>query len=162
MSYDVKKTGEILRNRATNHNHGEGWVSDEDPNQIDAIYLKSTRLGYHHWSKRYPRAFKAAFRRLIGKSRFDRGPSLKGAVAYFMVYALRDKALPDATLNNGTVITHWIEDAWYIESVGPTIGEKIADFLENDPDNPYAIAIAAEMNRIWVLSERANPVDEEK
>lgn len=163
MKYETAKAGSILRSYATHHQHGEGWTYSRDTGDLEAIYYKHSRTGYDHWTKRYQRAIREFFAKIIkGGSSFEKQlmgdywkqPSLRrrfsGAWIAFKVYGRRDKGRPDGQINGNPM--HWEEDGEYIQCVGPTVGEKIADFLENEPANPYAVAIAEEMNRIWELS----------
>ena len=70
----------------------------------------------------------------------------RASMAWFVLQ--RDPHLPDATLNGGCVITFWGEDGDYINLVQPIVGSLIADFLEDQPENPHAVKIAAEIQHI--------------
>ena len=79
---------------------------------------------------------------------FD-GRSLLRARWNQALYALkRDRHIPDGTLDGGTIITFWEETGEYLQFVQPSVGSLIADFMEAEPENPHAIKIAAEMQRI--------------
>lgn len=67
----------------------------------------------------------------------------------FAFYCLkRDDNLPDGQLAGGKILTFWEEDGEYLQLVQPTVGSLLADFLEQEPDNPHAILIVKEMERI--------------
>lgn len=157
MKHDVEKWGAILRSYATHHDHGDGWVYTRDTGDLEAIYYKSSRTGYDHWTKRLKRALNV--KQLLGRDGLSKQLGLQPrglkdhwytAQAHFIVNFRRSRSIPDGQINGNPM--HWEEDGEYIQCVGPTVGVKIADFLENEPENPYAVAIAEEMNRIWELS----------
>jgi hypothetical protein len=154
MTADAAATGELLRALATHHNHGDGWVYTRDTGGLEHIRYRRDHTGYHAMWPRLKRAFNP-------KRLFLRGPfstmlglmwTPRSAFAYVVVALRKSNNLPDGALNRGCVLTFWEEDGEYIEMVGPTIGEKIADFLEQDPDNPHAKAIAAEIHRVQGLT----------
>ena len=60
----------------------------------------------------------------------------------------RDRNLPDGVLNDGNIITFWEEDGEYLQYVQPTVGVLIAEWMKAEPASPYAVAVAAEMQRI--------------
>lgn len=60
----------------------------------------------------------------------------------------RDPNLPDGSLAGGKIITYWEEDGEYLQLVQPSVGSLIADFLEQEPENPHAKLIVKEMKRI--------------
>lgn len=159
MKYSVEKSAEILKARATHHDHGEGWIYSRDSLGLEAMYYEHTRTGYDHWTQRLKRALKIS--ELLGHDGLSKQlgwqpRNLKDywyqARAHFTINFFRSRSLPDGQINGNPV--HWEEDGEYIECVGPTIGVKVAEFLENEPNNPYAVAIAEEMNRIWALSSK--------
>lgn len=151
--------GKTLRARATHHDHGEGWVYSRDIGDLVHIRFKSDTTGYDHWTKRYARALDP--KGLLGIDKISkmiwgdepRNRSIKDialeAWAYFYVNSRVDTNLPDGRIHGN--ITFWEEDGEYIEMVGPTVGEKIAEFLIREPENPHAIAIAEEIQRILSL-----------
>lgn len=162
MKYETTKVGSILRRFATHHNHGEGWKYTRSTGDLEHIRYRHDHTGYDHWTKRWARGLNIDH--LLARDGLSRGMHsyLKGeplwkqvrgrvlsAVAWFRVSVRKDKNLPDGTINGNLI--HWEEDGEYIECVGPTVGVKIADFLEQEPNHPHAIAIAAEINRIWAL-----------
>lgn len=114
--------------------------------------------GYHTLRKRWGRAFRSLFARshdtLFGRIMGDswlRGISYK--LTYFKIQVQTDRHLPDGVLNRGSVITHWEEDGEYIQMVQPSVGALLAEFLIDQPDNPWAVKITAELDR---LAERYN------
>ena len=60
----------------------------------------------------------------------------------------RDRNLPDGVLDNGGILVYWEENGEYIQKVQPSVGELVARFLLEDPGNPHAVRIAAELERI--------------
>ena len=145
----VDKVGKILRARATHHDHGEGWTYSRDLYGMKHIRYARDWKGWNRLGERVKRAATS----LIGRSRGTFAPhGLRERWAYAKVALRTENNLPDGALNQGIVITVWEEDGEYIECVGPTIGEKLADFLESEPDHPHAVAIAAEIERVWALS----------
>jgi hypothetical protein len=161
MTVDAAVTGELLRALATHHNHGDGWVYTRDTGDLEHIRYHRDYTGYHAPLPRLKRAFNP-------KSLFSRGSfstslglkwSLMSAAAWIQVSLQKDRNLPDGALNRGLVLTVWEEDGEYIEMVGPTIGEKIADFLEQDPENPHAQAIAVEILRVQDLRPASSIID---
>lgn len=60
----------------------------------------------------------------------------------------RDRHIPDGVLDKGCIITFWEEMGEYLQYVQPSVGSIIADFMENDPEHPYALLLAREMERI--------------
>lgn len=64
-------------------------------------------------------------------------------------YALRrDRHLPDCRLDGGNVLVYWSETADYIQQMQPKVGALVAEWMLAEPDNPHALAIAREMQRI--------------
>ena len=70
----------------------------------------------------------------------------RASMAWYVLH--RDPHLPDAMLDGGNVITFWGETGDYINLVQPMVGSLIADFLEDQPENPHAVKIAAEIQHI--------------
>lgn len=62
----------------------------------------------------------------------------------------KSKQAPDAVLAD-RIITWWHEDATYIQLFQPSVGQLIADFLEQEPDNEHAKKISAEILRVSKL-----------
>lgn len=151
---DPAAVGSYLRSVATHHGHGDGWTYTRDTGDLQHIRYRRDWTGRNSLWNRTKRAFNP--KRLLGRDHLSRKLGFKwsplGAIAWIHVSLRRDRNRPDGVLNGGTVITLWEEDGEYIEMVGPTIGEKIADFLEQEPESPHAIAIAAEMRRVQTLS----------
>ncbi len=81
-----------------------------------------------------------------------RGDWMKGWGPHRVGMALhglrRDRNLPDGVLDNGNIITHWEETGEYLQYVQPSVGSLLADFMDEEPDHPHALRIAAEMKRI--------------
>lgn len=171
MKYTPAKTGSILRSFATHHNHGDGWRYTRNRGDLEYIRFRRDHTGYDHWTKRWSRALNVkamlgidSFSKSLGlrrefRTNVKREGLLKAlqrvwyqALAHVIVNGRKDKNLPDGSINGNYVF--WEEDGEYIECVGPTVGEKIADFLEQEPNHPHAVAIAAEINRIWALPRK--------
>lgn len=74
--------------------------------------------------------------------------TLKDRVSLALHFIKRDPNLPDGSLAGGKIITYWEEDGEYLQLVQPTVGSLLADFLEQEPDNPHAVLIVKEMERI--------------
>lgn len=60
----------------------------------------------------------------------------------------RDPNTPDGVLQDGSIITYWEETGEYLQYLQFSVGSLIADFLIEDPENPHAILITKEMERI--------------
>jgi hypothetical protein len=159
----VAQVGDLLRSRATHHDHGDGWVYTRDTGDLEHIRYRHDYTGYHSLRRRLKRAFN--LKRLLGRDPLSRAlgfrPSFTSAIAWIQVSLRKQTNLPDGALHGRSVITMWEEDGEYIEMVGPTIGEKIADFLEQDPENPHSQAIAAEIRRVWALTTTTSITDQE-
>lgn len=74
--------------------------------------------------------------------------SVRSRISYFLFSLKRTPNTPDGILNNGSVITFWEEDGEYIQMMQPSVGVLLAEFLEAEPENPYAELITKELNRI--------------
>lgn len=150
---DPAQMGRALRSYATHHDHGEGWTYTRNLRGMQHIRYKRDWEGWDAPWARMKRAFN--LRQMFARDSFSRRLGFKlsfWSVWAHIVVALRtDNNLPDGALNDGIVMTVWEEDGEYIEQVGPTVGEKIADFLEAEPDHPHAIAIATEIRRVRQL-----------
>jgi hypothetical protein len=150
----VVEVGAILRSLATHHDHGAGWVYTRDTGDLEHIRYRHDYTGYHTFRRRLKRALN--LKMLFGSDSISRalgfGWTPSRALTWIQVSLRKEKNLPDGIIKGGSVITFWEEDGEYIETVGPTIGEKVADFLEQDPENPHAQSIAAEIRRVWALS----------
>lgn len=92
---------------------------------------------------------KIAFRVVFKK---ERNPLLKmstfGKVRLFFYCLMREKQTPDGALNDGNVITYWEETGEYLQMVQPSVGALLVDFLKEEPNNPHAKKITAELDRI--------------
>lgn len=161
---DPAKIGRSLRSFATHHNHGEGWTYTRNLHGIKHIRYDRDWKGYHSPWNRVIRAFGSEFWHTKGSIGRNMGFkwSFRSAWAWVQVCLTPDNNRPDGTLNDGIVMTVWEEDGEYIEFVGPTVGVKIADFLENDPENPYAVAIAAEISRVRRLGVKRRKAEKEQ
>lgn len=91
---------------------------------------------------------KRAFRFLFGKAVIFPKSSLYWRVRMFFYVLKRDKNLPDGILDGGNVITHWEETGEYLQLVQPSVGALLATFLKEEPENPHAKLIIAELERI--------------
>jgi hypothetical protein len=61
---------------------------------------------------------------------------------------LRSQNLPDGCLDGGGVVVYWEETGEYIQMVQPSVGSRIADLLEDRPEDAHSKAIAGEMKRV--------------
>ena len=135
----IKETGSILRNYAE-HFTFRDWNYTRQYD-IESIYYKDVET----LLKRIKNAW-----RWLTKPREHYLLQLADLSRISMAFhALKkDKNLPDGVLNNGSIITFWEETGEYLQLVQPTVGSLVGKFLEEDPNNPHAIAIAQEIDRI--------------
>ena len=160
---DVKKVGKYVKSLATHfQSQTEGWYYTRDLGDMEFIRYKRDYTGYNHWTKRVKRAFdwkhltgRDSFSKLFRQTRSRYG--LLHAIAWIRVSLRKDSNLPDGVV--GGAITMWEEDGEYIESMGPTIGARVADFLMEEPDHPHAIRIAEEIERIAWRDRNGESVD---
>lgn len=150
----VDAVGRLLLSRATQHNHGDGWVYTSDVGDLEYIRYRHDHTGRNSLLRRIRHAFN--WKVLTGAdSLFDRQRTprlqLLHIWSWIIISIRKERNLPDGTV--GPVIAFWEEDGEYIEMVGPTIGERIAAFLISEPTNPHAVAIAAEIRRVAALAE---------
>lgn len=136
-----------------------GWKYTRDLGDLVHIRFKRDYTGYNIWYKRFLRGLAFAWshnihatkgslayqfgERTKGRSVWDR---LTGFVTYFLIQMRKDKNLPDGILNGNIVF--WEEDGEYGALFGPTVGVKVLDFIEAEPENPHARAILDEMKRM--------------
>ena len=117
----------------------------------DIVHIrhKDDYKGYHHPLARLRRGFKVVFGPL---SDLDKALEIKRTPRYrwklLREYTKTESHVPDGVLDGGAIITHWEETGEYLQYVQPSVGSLIADFLDQHPEHPSAIAIAAEMRRI--------------
>lgn len=151
----VEKVGRIVQSLATHHNHGEGWTYSRNLRGMKHIRYERDWQGYDGLWPRIRRAFDP--RLLFARDGLHKQLGMKWSLgmmwAHIRVTLRTDTNLPDGALHSGCIITSWEEDGEYIESMGPTVGAIVADFLQKSPTHPYAEAIAAEIERIWTLSQ---------
>lgn len=145
-----------------------GWVYSRNLGTLKHIRYEGDYTGYNHWTKRVARAFSP--KRLLGLDSLSRqfNPKFKNrglkdiyysALANIVVHLRKDNNLPDGQING--IITQWEEDGEYIMFFGPTVGVKVLDFIEAEPENPHALAIVSEMERMAKLSfDKKEPEDE--
>jgi hypothetical protein len=69
-----------------------------------------------------------------------------GMAKFALTY--HDRHLPDGSLDKGSILTFWEETGEYIQLVQPSVGALLAEFLLDEPDNPHAKKISAEILRI--------------
>ena len=133
----------------------EGWTYSRDLGGLKYMRFEGDYTGYYHWTKRVARAFNP--KEMLGLDSVSKGlgftPWGRGARDFFMSMAAhivvnlrKPKHLPDGQVNGN--FTFWEEDGEYITLFGPTVGVKVLDFLEAEPDHPHAQAILAEMKRM--------------
>lgn len=144
---------EYLHDLAT-HFAMRDWVYTRDTGIKHIRYFTDT-TGHNRFRSRLAWALRGAWNAVFGSSPLGsmfRGKRLRERVYWpfvsFMVRVRKGDNRPDGSLNNGSVITHWEEDGEYIQLVQPSVGVLLADFLKAEPDNPHAVAIIAELDRI--------------
>jgi hypothetical protein len=140
--------------------------------QEDWEYTRNTHIKHIRYDDDYagydaiPKRLKRAFGSLFHPRKRDMFSDMIGAkhwwhrlmykLVYFRIQMETDKHRPDGTLHRGCIITHWEEDGEYIQMVQPSVGALLAEFLMEEPDNPHAQKITAELDRLWRgYSERA-------
>lgn len=135
----------------------QGWKYTRDLGDLVHIRFKRDYTGYNHWTSRMRRAFN--WKHLTGRDRLSLQIGLKpknfmdgllSAWAWIVVCLRKEKNLPDGRLNGNIVF--WEEDGEYGALFGPTVGVKVLDFIEAEPENPHAVEILAEMKRMALLS----------
>lgn len=141
-------------------NNTKPWVYSRNVEGLKHIRFESDYTGYNHWTKRLKRALdlrdifmtRNSFSRRMG-IRSERR-SLKmffiEAWAHIYVFLRKDTNLPDGQVNGN--FTFWEEDGEYISMMCPTVGVKVLDFLEAEPDNEHAKAILAAMHEAYEAS----------
>jgi hypothetical protein len=77
--------------------------------------------------------------------------SFKERIFMFFYCLKRDKNLPDGSLDEGSIITFWGETGEYLQFVQPSVGDLLVKFLRDQPENPHAIKITEELDRIYEL-----------
>lgn len=138
-----------------------GWQYTRDLGKLKHIRFEEDYTGYNYWTKRLRRAMRSwnpfeywAPKNSLNKMFQDKPKSLRGylihAYAYTRVALRKDKHLPDGILNGNIIF--WEEDGEYGALFGPTVGVKVLDFIDADPENPHAVAIVEEMRRMALLS----------
>lgn len=150
---------------ASNHTP---WVYTRDLDGLKHIRYESDYTGYNHWTKRLKRAFnpKELFetknslmvRAGLKRRKFTFKRFFTHAYWHIVVALQKSNNLPDGRINGN--ITFWEEDGEYIAMMGPTVGVKVLDFLEAEPDNEHAKAILAAMREAHDASW-GKKVDEE-
>lgn len=140
-------------------NH-EGWVYKRGGAGIKHIRYARDNQGYNHWKKRAKRMvrdcnpvryfqFQEKVQPMFRRERTLKAYLLNFRVAYEVHWKLASN-LPDGTING--IITHWEEDGEYIAAFQPRVGMKVLEFIKDNPENPYAQAIVAEMKACVELS----------
>lgn len=159
------KPEEVTRVTAALRAHAEHFVQSDwnytRLHDIKHIRMEGDYSGYDHPARRLARTVPSALGVLLpipGRRRGslarmlfperDLRSRLIGAWATLRVGLRTQTHRPDGVLDGGNVITGWEETGEYLQFVQPSVGSKIADFLESCPDHPHAQAIAVEMDRI--------------
>ena len=142
------------------------WVFTHDT-EIDHIRFTQDITGKNVWWRRIPREVAEAFKdffvqddiwMMLGtNTRFN----LRHLFQYLILAGALDNNLPDGALKEGGIITFWAEDGEYLELVPPSVGDLLADFLLEDPDNPHAQKISAELQRIVARIQKEEDTDGE-
>lgn len=161
---DIART---LRRYATRH-VAQPWNLTTDLGDLRAVRRAGDYSGYERPDRRLRRALTATVRpyirpsgldRMMGAGRYEHSGLGRNPLRHVIVMLNWTRAtlranlrtprhLPDARLENAGILTWWFEDGYYVQMMQRSTGELIADFLEAEPTNPHAIAIAAEIGRI--------------
>lgn len=107
--------------------------------------------GYNALRPRVKRAWDSLFKKDNLNDLFDPKTfwkRLRWRLLYARMTLKTEKSFPDGGLQDGSILTQWEEDGEYIQLVQPSVGVLVANFLLEDPDNPHAVLIAAEISRI--------------
>jgi hypothetical protein len=116
---------------------------------IKEIRLDKTYYSYDNLWNRIKRSVKALFSHKGIYAQELLGPwTIKTRISFAIYLLSRDPNLPDGHLAGGKIITYWEEDGEYLQLVQPSVGSLLADFLEQEPENPHAVLIVKEMERI--------------
>lgn len=148
----------------------DGWRYTRDLGNLEHIRYKTDYTGRNVWWRRVLSAFRFAWNHNIHPSRKSFARRLrvekksplarvKGFGTYFMIKVRKADNLPDGLLNSNPVF--WEEDGEYGVFFGPTVGVKVLDFIEAEPDNPHAVAIFEEMRRVALLSFPGEETEDE-
>ena len=78
---------------------------------------------------------------------------LTSRVFMFFHCLKRDNNLPDGWLDDGNIIVYWCETGQYLNLMQPTVGALLVNFLREDPTNPHAKLISAEIERLYAKRE---------
>lgn len=113
--------------------------------------LKEIRYSKHYeYQDTFKRRISLAFRFLLNRGKIGLyGTNLWTRISMFFYCLKRDKNLPDAVLDNGNIIVYWIETAEYMQLMQPSVGDLLVKFLRDDPGNPHAVKITAELDRLY-------------
>lgn len=119
----------------------DDWHCDSDLGGLTSIrysYPEDTVWGRIKQAFRWLTRKRQPWEAMLGVGRF--------AMARFSLG--RDLHLPDCRLDGGNVLVYWAETAAYVEAMQPKVGALVAEWMLAEPDNPHALAIAREMQRI--------------
>lgn len=135
----------------------DGWVYSRDLGDLKHIRYESDYTGSNHWTRRVRRAFaprylfgRDSLRRILGFGQGGLKQRVSEAIAWITVVLPKEKNLPDGIING--IPTNWEEHGEYLMAMQPRVGVKVIEFLQAEPDNPYAQAILAEMRACVELS----------
>jgi hypothetical protein len=116
---------------------------------ITSIRYEDKYDKFNTLSHRIKRAFECLYQRNGIFAQEILGPwGIRRRISFALHVLKRDPNLPDGSLGDGKIITFWEEDGEYLQLVQPSVGCLLADFLEQEPENPHAILIIKEMERI--------------
>jgi len=136
---------------AANHFAHNDW------NYTRHDHIKSIRYTREHdrynlLFYRVKRSFRWAFTQSSFMKYFDEDKNIFQRLVIrfetFIFSLKRDDYLPDGVLNDGSIITFWEETGEYLQMVQPSVGSLLVNFLKEDPENPHAKLIIAEIDRI--------------
>lgn len=141
----TRQFGGQLREYAT-HFAFRDWDYTRDTSAIKHIRYADDYRGYNHPLRRFGRSVRHF---MPWRDRGFMAPKgFKARLIYFKVGMRTQDHLPDGILDGGCIVTHWEETGEYLQYVQPSVGELLADWMDAEPANPHALAIAAEMRRI--------------
>ena len=149
----------------------DGWKYTRNRENFEYARFKTDYTGYNVWYKRFVRGLTFAWSHNVharkGSLAYQLGGvdhkatiwrRVRGIWIYFWIQMRKDRHVPDGFVGGNP--TWWEEDGEYIAMMGPTVGVKVLDFLEAEPDHPHAKEILAEMHRMHRLSWGKDTEDE--
>lgn len=144
-----EKVKALARSRATEHvsDVDRSWVFSPDTGDLKHVRFRSDYTGFNVGWRRVWRTFGPGMwgpRTRLEKQIYRTWWEKAGHPwIHIKVFLPKDTNLPDGQVNGN--LTFWFEKGQYITLFGPSVGVKVLDFLDAEPDNPHARAILDEM-----------------